>query len=393
MIKHLYALLLLFILGLNTLFAQDENRVDKNLIKNGDFEDGNIYFTNDYRYNFKNTDPGEYSITENAYQLNSDFRNPIGGDHTLGNGFFLVLNSDNESGKKVWRSEVSVVPNALYKFSLYYCNLYKELPTKSSFSFESGDVLGNDPTIKFSINGKQVGDVDRDFYHLFRWINATVEWYSGTHNGPVTLAIENANASMDGNDLALDDIEFSYQKTMPEGYVPKEMRTIMTAEYREEMAKNYKPSRRVISFADIQKGDELSPGIYTIKYRQRNPIEDSLLSKKGQKFQLHNLIFQQGEPEISNSGKSELDRLAKWMQEEEQIRIRVEGHTDNIGKQELNLKLSEERVFNVKVYLMQKGIAEERIETIGYGGALPIENNSKEATRKLNRRVEFEILD
>ncbi len=393
MTKHLYAFIYLLFFYSSLLFAQSENSKEINLVKNGDFEDGNIYFTSDYTYNFRSTEPGEYSITENAYQLNNDFRNPIGGDHTLGNGFFLVLNSDNETGKKVWRTEVKVIPNSIYKFSVYYCNLYKELPVKSSFAFESGDVQGNDPAIKFAVNGKQAGELDRDMYHLFRWVNATVEWYSGTHNGPVTISIENANTSIDGNDLALDDIEFSYVKTMPEGYIPPEMRTIMSAEYREEMAKNYKPSRRVISFADIQKGDELSPGIYTIKYRKRDPFEDSLLTQKGQKFQLHNLIFHQGEPEISSAGKIELDRLAKWMNEEDAVRIRVEGHTDNIGKQELNLKLSEQRVYNVKIYLMGKGISEDRIETIGYGGALPIANNSKEATRKLNRRVEFEILD
>jgi len=159
------------------------------------------------------------------------------------------------------------------------------------------------------------------------------------------------------------------------------------------MAKNYKPSRSVISFADIQKGDELSPGIYTLKYRSHDVAQDSLLSTKGSKFQLHNLSFDQSNAEITESGKAELDRLADWLLKEENIRIRVEGHTDNIGSPELNLKLSQQRVINVKAYLMSKGVAEERIETIGYGGTLPIADNSKESTRKLNRRVEFEIIE
>ena len=243
------------------------------------------------------------------------------------------------------------------------------------------------------VDGKQVGELDRDFYHIYRWIYTTATWYSGKHTGAVTISIENANKSMNGNDLAMDDIEFSYIETMPDDYVPPGMRTIMSAEYREEMAKNYKPSKRVISFADIQKGDELAPGIYTIKYRPQSLITDTLLANKGAKFQLHNLVFNQGEPEIPTAGQVELDRLANWMESEEEIKIRVEGHTDNVGKQELNLKLSQERVHNVKLYLMKKGIAEDRIETIGYGGALPIADNSKEASRKLNRRVEFEIIE
>ncbi len=388
--KPYSAFLLFLFLYSSVLLAQDKTI---NLVTNGDFEDGNIGFTSDYSYNFRSNEPGQYSITDYAAALNKDFRNPIGGDHTFGNGYYLVLNSDGESGKKVWRTEVRVIPNAMYTFSVYYCNLFKDQPVKSGFAFEDGDVKGNDPTIKFSVEGKQVGELDQDFYHIYRWINATATWYSGTHSGSVTISIENANSSVNGNDLAMDDVEFTYLETMPEGYVPPALRTIMSAEYREMMAKNYKPSRRVISFADIQKGDELAPGIYTIKYRKQDAQQDSLLTNKGSKFQLHNLSFNQSESEITAASKTELDRLAEWLLDESTIRIRIEGHTDNQGKQELNVKLSEERVRNVKIYLMKKGIAEERIETIGYGGALPIADNSKESTRKLNRRVEFEILE
>ncbi|HVD99948.1 MAG TPA: OmpA family protein [Cytophagaceae bacterium] len=388
--KHLYAFLFLLFFCAYLTKAQDPSL---NLVRNGDFEDGNIGFTSDYQYNFRSNQPGEYSITDFAPALNTDFRQPIGGDHTLGNGYYLVLNSDGEYGKKVWRTEVRVVPNSVYRFSVHYCNLYKDQPVKTGFAFEDGDVKGNDPGIRFIVEGKQTGEIDRDFYHLYRWINATATWYSGTHNGPVTISIENPNSSVNGNDLAIDDIEFSFVQTMPEGYVPPELRTIMSAEYREMMAKNYKPSRSVISFADIQKGDELSPGIYTLKYRSHDVAQDSLLSTKGSKFQLHNLSFDQSNAEITESGKAELDRLADWLLKEENIRIRVEGHTDNIGSPELNLKLSQQRVINVKAYLMSKGVAEERIETIGYGGTLPIADNSKESTRKLNRRVEFEIIE
>ncbi len=390
--KQLFAFLTLIVFCSFALFAQTKNRTI-NLVKNGDFEDGNFAFTSQFIYNYHGTDPGQYSITNNASRLNKDFINPIGGDHTYGNGNYLVLNSDDQSGKKIWSTEVTVVPNSTYKFSVYYCNLYKDQPVTSSFAFDDGDVKGNDPTIKFAVNGKQVGELDRDLYHLYRWVYTTSIWYSGTHSGPVTISIENVNTNISGNDLAMDDIEFSYIETMPDGYVPPEMRTIMRAEYREVMAQKYKPSRRVISFADIQKGDELAPGVYTIKYRKRDVIEDSLLSKRGEKFQLHNLSFNQGDPEIPPAGKVELDRLASWLESEETVRIRVEGHTDNVGKQDANLKLSEQRVHNVKVYLMKKGITEDRIETIGYGGALPIADNSKESTRKLNRRVEFEILE
>ena len=67
------------------------------------------------------------------------------------------------------------------------------------------------------------------------------------------------------------------------------------------------------------------------------------------------------------------------------------GHTDNQGDQKLNLNLSEQRVMSVKQYLVTKGISEKRISGKGYGSSKPIADNSKEETRRLNRRVEFTI--
>jgi len=381
---------ILFCIGAQ-LMAQKENN-SENLIFNGDFEDGNYGFTSDFDYNFKSNTNGQYSVTDNAVELNRDFRNPVTGDHTYGNGYYLVASSNGESGKKIWKSRVDVIPNSNYKFSVYFCNLYNKLPVKSSFAFEDGDVQGNDPAVQFSVNGKSVGLPERDIYRLYRWVYTSVTWYSGANNGTVTLAIENLNSNNEGNIIAIDDVEFIFMETMPEGYVPPPMRTIMSAEYRAEMAKNYKPSRRVISFADIQKGDEFAPGIYGVKYRNQNVLKDTTLPAKEKKFQLHNLIFNQSDADILPASTMELDRLAEWLNAESGVRIRIEGHTDNIGAPELNVKLSEERVYNVKIYLMKKGVAEDRIETIGYGGALPIADNSKEATRKLNRRVEFELL-
>jgi outer membrane protein OmpA-like peptidoglycan-associated protein len=381
---------LCFIWQLSTavLWAQPQREV--NLVFNGDFEEGNIGFVSDFVYNPKGAEPGQYSITDYASLLHKDFRNPIGGDNTYGDGFYLVANSDGTSGRKVWSAEVEVVPNSNYKFSVYYCNLYKVAPRKTGFAFDDGDVKGNDPTIRFAVNGKQVGELDRDFYRLYRWVHASAIWYSGKHKGPVTISIENVNYSEEGNDLAIDDIAFEYLETMPDGYIPPPLRTIMSEAYREEMAKNYRPSRRVIDFADLAKGDELAPGIFTIRY---NSAKDTSLLKKGEKFQLKNLIFAQGEATLSAEGLKELDRLAAWMKKEPKVRILVEGHTDNQGRADLNIKLSEERVFNVKVQLMKLGIAEERIETFGFGGALPIADNTNEEARKLNRRVEFEVLE
>ena len=75
------------------------------------------------------------------------------------------------------------------------------------------------------------------------------------------------------------------------------------------------------------------------------------------------------------------------------MKIEIHGHTDNTGSAELNVKLSQQRAETVKNYLIQKGIAVDRVGSKGFGGAKPIADNSHEATRKLNRRVEFVIVE
>jgi OmpA-OmpF porin, OOP family len=74
-------------------------------------------------------------------------------------------------------------------------------------------------------------------------------------------------------------------------------------------------------------------------------------------------------------------------------RVRVEGHTDNRGAKETNLKLSEDRAKAVTDYLAHSGIDPTRLEAVGYGDARPVAPNLTARGRELNRRVEFVILD
>ena len=71
--------------------------------------------------------------------------------------------------------------------------------------------------------------------------------------------------------------------------------------------------------------------------------------------------------------------------------IEVEGHTDNVGKAEVNKKLSQKRADAVKDYLIKKGIEADRLSAIGYGSEQPIADNKTKEGRAQNRRVEFKI--
>lgn len=73
------------------------------------------------------------------------------------------------------------------------------------------------------------------------------------------------------------------------------------------------------------------------------------------------------------------------------VKVSIEGHTDNTGKPEANQKLSENRSAAVKTYLVGKGINADRLSTKGYGADQPIEDNKTAAGKAKNRRVEFKL--
>ncbi len=87
----------------------------------------------------------------------------------------------------------------------------------------------------------------------------------------------------------------------------------------------------------------------------------------------------------------EIDRLARILKEYPQTRIRIEGHTDSIGSEEFNLRLSERRAMAVRDLLVSKGVSPSRITVIGYGESRPRASNDTAYGRQLNRRVEIYI--
>jgi outer membrane protein OmpA-like peptidoglycan-associated protein len=114
--------------------------------------------------------------------------------------------------------------------------------------------------------------------------------------------------------------------------------------------------------------------------------------KAGQQIRLTNTMFSQSSAEVIPSSFSELDRIVSTMNTYPAMEILLEGHTDNQGEVQKNVKLSEDRVQQVKRYLLSKGIDTKRIQTKAWGPAKPIASNLTEQTRQRNRRVEFTIL-
>ncbi|QHJ09033.1 OmpA family protein [Hymenobacter busanensis] len=113
----------------------------------------------------------------------------------------------------------------------------------------------------------------------------------------------------------------------------------------------------------------------------------------GQRLALRNVFFVQGQPELLGTSKPELARLAKALNNQSALRIRLEGHTDNQGPEDKNQLLSEQRAQAIKTFLVKYGVAAERLETVGYGPTRPVAPNDTEAHRRQNRRVECVVVE
>jgi outer membrane protein OmpA-like peptidoglycan-associated protein len=86
-----------------------------------------------------------------------------------------------------------------------------------------------------------------------------------------------------------------------------------------------------------------------------------------------------------------LDEAIKAMQADNTLRLTVEGHTCNIGTTEYNLALGERRAAAVREYLTGRGIGADRLQTVSYGEERPKHDNSREETRRLNRRAALTV--
>ncbi len=172
-------------------------------------------------------------------------------------------------------------------------------------------------------------------------------------------------------------------------------------------AQAYEDSQESMDLSKIIKNQQFLQNIYlnptkiTIVEKEKSietqpkttPITEPSITKiEENKFRLNNIFFKVGEANLTEESTVQLNDLLKNLQENTAMKIRLEGHTDNVGDPEKNKRLSIERAYNMREYLIGKGMAGNRILIKGYGDTKPIADNSTEEGRKQNRRVEFVIL-
>lgn len=190
--------------------------------------------------------------------------------------------------------------------------------------------------LKFSINNENLGSPILASSGTCDWKQFFITWDSGDDT-EISISIVNQNNAFDGNDFILDDITF---------------------------------------------------------YECTTPNFDTQLKKAkiGEVIELRKIFFETAKSELKDESFNQLNLLADYLQRNKNVVFEIVGHTDNVGNDDSNLKLSKDRANSVALYLQSKGIEKARYTVVGYGETQPIDSNETLEGRQLNRRVEFKII-
>ena len=134
--------------------------------------------------------------------------------------------------------------------------------------------------------------------------------------------------------------------------------------------------------------DALNPFIIDIQLTKAVKAESST-PIKSEPIVLNNIFFESGKAELMSKSDFELNTLAQNLVNNSSLKIQIIGHTDNVGSDVDNQKLSEARAKSVTDALVLRGIAYSRVSYLGLGESQPIADNETEEGRKINRRTEF----
>ncbi len=116
-------------------------------------------------------------------------------------------------------------------------------------------------------------------------------------------------------------------------------------------------------------------------------------TERGMVITIGDVLFGVDRSSLTAQGLASIDKLAVVMQQNPERTVMVEGFTDSNGSKAYNQTLSEQRAQSVGLALQQRGIAQTRIATRGFGETNPIASNASAAERQLNRRVEIVLSD
>jgi outer membrane protein OmpA-like peptidoglycan-associated protein len=125
--------------------------------------------------------------------------------------------------------------------------------------------------------------------------------------------------------------------------------------------------------------------------QQLNSILQTKETPRGLVVNLSDVLFATGRYDLKQDTQLKLARIAGIFLAHPDLRVQVEGYTDNVGSAAYNQKLSEQRANTVQSFLIAQGLSPQNVSAIGYGMANPVADNSTADGRKQNRRVEMVV--
>ena len=109
-------------------------------------------------------------------------------------------------------------------------------------------------------------------------------------------------------------------------------------------------------------------------------------------LEIGDILFDSGSDRVNPRSFPELDRLSQILVEHPELKLEISAHTDSIGSDNFNQKLSQRRAQSIVNYVISKGVSKDNLIPAGYGESRPVAPNSTEEGRALNRRVECTVL-
>ena len=151
-----------------------------------------------------------------------------------------------------------------------------------------------------------------------------------------------------------------------------------------EQARAQAEQARRAAEAEQAKTAALAKELADLKAQQTN---------RGLVLTVGDVLFATGRAEVAAGGMRSIDKLAEWLKKNPTRNLLIEGHTDNTGSEDLNMKLSQQRAEAVRDQLVSRGVGADRITTKGYGPKYPVVANDSASGRQQNRRVEVVVLN
>lgn len=155
----------------------------------------------------------------------------------------------------------------------------------------------------------------------------------------------------------------------------------------------------IISRTDVNIVKDIKIANPTLVDEKNNDnISDTKLSLNDIQQMLNQILsekkisFERRSSTVTQDSQLTLDKIAKILNENMNIRVEIAGHTDSRGEDALNKKISQDRANSVKDVLVSLGVDKDRLIAIGYGEEFPIAQDDENGLSEINRRVEFNII-